>query len=103
MRRRNGLFIALVLTLSIFPLLLPSSGQGERFSGADQQAEGLIQRIRPDYTPWFRPFWEPPSGDVESLLFAVQAALGAGLLGYWLGFARGRSRDRGEEGPRVSD
>lgn len=99
MMRRNAVLVALVLSLSILPLLLG----GGRFAGADQEAEALIRALRPDYAPWFEPLWAPPSGEVESLLFAVQAALGAGLLGYWLGFARGRRRDRGEEGRRVSD
>lgn len=103
MMRRNGVLIALVLALSVLPLLLPHPGGGGRFAGADQEAEGLIRTLRPDYAPWFKPLWAPPSGEVESLLFAVQAALGAGVVGYWLGFARGRCRDRGEEGPRVSD
>ncbi|MBO7388298.1 MAG: energy-coupling factor ABC transporter substrate-binding protein, partial [Methanomicrobium sp.] len=35
------------------------------------------------------PLWAPPSGEVESLLFAIQAAIGTGvactIFGYWLG------------------
>lgn len=31
-----------------------------------------------------------PSGDVESALFALQAALGAGVLAYYFGIRRGR-------------
>ncbi len=102
MRWRNLLLVLLVAAFTIAPLLLPSSGRGERFRGADEQAEALITQIRPDYIPWFRPVWEPPSDEVESLLFAVQAALGAGLIGYCLGFARGRSRAQEEARRRVS-
>ena len=29
--------------------------------------------------------WEPPSGEIESLLFALQAAIGAGFIGYYVG------------------
>jgi cobalt/nickel transport protein len=29
--------------------------------------------------------WKPPSDEVESLLFSLQAALGAGFLGYVIG------------------
>ncbi len=101
--RQNLLIIFFVLALAVIPLLLPAAGGDERFAGADQQAERLIQQIRPGYRPWFQPLWEPPSAEVESLLFAVQAALGAGLMGYWLGFARGRGRTREERRARVSD
>lgn len=51
-----------------------------------------ITAANPDYQPWFSPLWEPPSGEIESLLFALQAALGAGLLGYYLGLRRGESQ-----------
>jgi cobalt/nickel transport protein len=32
-----------------------------------------------------------PGGEVESLLFAVQAAAGAGMIGYVVGLYKGRS------------
>ncbi len=38
-----------------------------------------------DYEPWFESLWKPPSGEIESLLFASQAALGAGVIGYYIG------------------
>lgn len=41
--------------------------------------------INPDYEPWFSSLYEPASGEIESLLFAVQAALGAGVAGFILG------------------
>ncbi len=35
------------------------------------------------------PQWEPPSGEIESCLFALQAAVGGilvgGVFGYWIG------------------
>lgn len=36
------------------------------------------------------PLYEPPSGEIESALFALQAALGAGVLAYYFGLRRGR-------------
>ncbi|XPO23271.1 energy-coupling factor ABC transporter substrate-binding protein [Phosphitispora sp. TUW77] len=64
--------------------------QGAEFGGADGQAEELITQINPDYQPWFSSIWEPPSGEIESLLFALQAALGTGFIGYYIGYVRGR-------------
>lgn len=104
MRLRSGTILLLVLLLTVLPLALPSpAGPEEPFSGADARAEALITRLRPDYTPWFRPLWEPPSGEIESLLFALQASLGAGLIGYYLGFARGRNLSAGGTRERVHD
>jgi len=73
-------------------LWLPRSGNSESaFTGTDDQAKDLIQEVRPEYVPWFRPVWKPPSGEVETLLFTLQAALGAGVLGYVIGYFRGRA------------
>ena len=46
--------------------------------------------------PWFQPFWEPPGGGTESLLFALQAALGAGFIGYYFGLKRGERKGRAQ-------
>ncbi len=99
MNRRNLILLAAAVALAIVPLLLPlTEGQEEPFSGADGQAMAAIDAAHPDYQPWFEPLWEPPSGEIESLLFSLQAALGAGVIGYYFGFRRGRrGADRSAE------
>lgn len=84
---QNWLLVIAVLVLAIAPLIFV---RGE-FGGSDGQAEVAIGESHPDYRPWVKPWFEPPSAEVESLLFASQAALGAGLIGYVLGLYRGRS------------
>ncbi len=59
-------------------------GKGE-FGGADGQIQGVIGEMNSSYEPWFESIWTPPSGEIESLLFALQAALGAGYIGYYIG------------------
>ena len=70
----------------------PDGKTVEIFRGADDQAKDVIGKIAPGYQPWFKPLMEPPSGEIGSLLFALQAALGAGFIGYYLGAANTRSK-----------
>lgn len=91
MMKRNLLLLLGVIVLAVVPLAIYAPKEGEEhFPGADEQAKEVITEIRPDYQPWYSSLWEPPSGEVESLLFAVQAAIGAGLVCYSIGFYRGR-------------
>ncbi|TBW37406.1 energy-coupling factor ABC transporter substrate-binding protein [Siculibacillus lacustris] len=91
-RRTTTVLLVLVAVIVVAPLVLP--GIEGTFRGTDDAASVAIEAARPGYQPWARPFWEPPSKEIESLLFALQAALGAGVLGYALGRRHGaRSRD----------
>ncbi len=81
------ILILIVIVLAIVPLFM---NPGSEFGGADGQAEGAILEIAPDYQPWFESLWSPPGGETESLLFALQAAFGAGVVGYYFGVKRGQ-------------
>lgn len=96
---QNILLLLAVVVLITYPLLTvraPQSGPGteprEIFTGADGQVEGVIRQLAPDYQPWATPLLEPPSAEIESLLFALQAVLGAGFIGYYVGVKRERAR-----------
>ncbi|MFJ8934726.1 energy-coupling factor ABC transporter substrate-binding protein [Streptomyces sp. NPDC102365] len=87
----NTLLLLLVAALAVLPLVFGMGDHKEEpFTGADAEAETAITEIEPDYEPWFSPLYEPPSGEIESALFALQAALGAGVLAYYFGLRRGR-------------
>lgn len=95
MKRSTGLILAAIVLIVLVPLVMPlPKGLEEPFTGSDSQAEGVISSLAPDYRPWFQPFWEPPSGEIESLLFALQAALGAGVVCYYFGLKHGERRRR---------
>lgn len=82
------LLTAAVLAVLVFgPLAL--SGQ---FKGTDDLASQAIAASQPGFKPWMRPIWVPPSPEVESLLFALQAAAGAGVLGYVIGRRHGAQK-----------
>ena len=74
--QKNLILIGLVILLAAFPLWYCRDAE---FGGADGMAG------RPDYEPWFQPIFEPASGEVESLLFALQAAIGSGIVCFVLG------------------
>jgi cobalt/nickel transport protein len=95
MKAWNLLLAAAVVALVAMSLLLPRAGVEENaFTGTDDQAKDTIQEVHPGYVPWFKPVWKPPSEEVATLLFTVQAALGAGVLGYVIGYFRGRAGKR---------
>lgn len=74
----------------------------ERFAGTDGAATSQIEESHPGYEPWFRPFFEPESSEVESGLFALQAALGGVVLGFAIGGLWGR-RHRKAGAPAPED
>ena len=69
---------------------------GAEFGGADGQGEEQITEIDPDYQPWFESFWSPP-GETESLLFATQAAIGASIIGWFVGNEHGKKVANGRK------
>ena len=109
MKKQNWLLIVAVVLLSALPLWFapppppgPDGQPGQAFGGADGQAQQAIGQLAPDYEPWFTPLIEPASGEIASLLFALQAALGAGVIGYWLGCAVTRDRLRRQAGEQAT-
>ena len=90
-RKENLILILLVVAIAAFPLIWNASAE---FGGADDKVKDVVAIINPEYKPWYSAWWTPPSAEVESFLFALQAALGAGFIGYWIGFQRGRRSAR---------
>jgi cobalt/nickel transport protein len=84
----NWLLLVAVLVLVAFPAVFVD---GE-FGGSDGQAQDAITESHPGYEPWFSPLYEPPSGEIASGLFALQAAIGAGVVGYYFGVVRTKRR-----------
>jgi cobalt/nickel transport protein len=86
---KNAFLLLIVILLAVVPLFIQKNAE---FAGADGQAEEVISEISPNYEPWFYAIWEPPSGEIESLLFSVQAAIGAIVIGYVIGFGNARKK-----------
>ncbi len=62
----------------------------EAWGGTDDAASEAVEQLSPNYEPWFSPVWEPPSGEIESFLFTLQASIGAVVIGFVIGYYKGK-------------
>ena len=94
--------VALLIAIFAFSFsMAPKPGADEEsFAGSDSAVTELLEDKGVE--PWFSPIFEPGSGEIESGLFAVQAALGAGVFGFALGNLRGRAHRTRRESEAVT-
>ena len=108
-RYQNLLLIIAVVVLAAFPLVYvqhpapDANGESaEIFAGADDSAKDMISEIAPGYKPWFESIIEPASGEIASMLFALQAAIGAGVIGFYIGCGVTREKMRREQAQKSA-
>ncbi|MBS2211767.1 energy-coupling factor ABC transporter substrate-binding protein [Carboxylicivirga mesophila] len=87
LKKQNYILLLVVLIIPVVALWM---GGDSEFGGADTMAADAIDNAKEAYTPWFESVWAPPGGETESLLFALQAAIGTGVLAYFIGYIRGK-------------
>lgn len=92
MRRSTVNILLILATIAIFIVALAIGLDKGEFGGTDASATDEIAKVDADYEAWFEPIWTQPGGEVESGLFALQAAVGAGILGFVLGTYRERRK-----------
>lgn len=86
--KKHIIYLILIIVIGIIPLIFVKNSE---FGGADGKAEEVITEINPNYEPWATSPIEPPGGETESLLFALQAAIGSGIIFYIIGYYRGKN------------
>ncbi|AKB43505.1 MULTISPECIES: energy-coupling factor ABC transporter substrate-binding protein [Methanosarcina] len=92
MSRKLEIIVLAIFLIFAAQFIYMSSTTDAEYGGADGQAENAINDITGGtYKPIAEPIWEPPSGEIESLLFGLQAAIGAGILGYFFGYYRAKN------------
>ena len=82
--------VAVIAFIVVF--LIVSAGGSHEFSGSDDVGSQKIAELTGQSVESFPPLipqWQPPSGEIEACLFALQAAFGGVILGlvfgYWIG------------------
>ena len=97
MSKKQILTIVVLLVVCALIVVVPLMTLDRDFGGADGAAEELISQVDPDYEPWAESLIELPGGETESLLFCLQAALGAAVIGFGFGYLVARKKYRAEE------
>jgi cobalt/nickel transport protein len=93
--------IAVIVVLAFVVIFLyVSAGGTHEFSGSDDVGSQKISELTGNPVDSFKPLipqYEPPSGEIEATLFALQAAFGGIVLGlvfgYWLGQIKSSSKN----------
>jgi len=85
MEKKYLIMLLVVVLLFAIPFII-----GGKFEGADVSGGSALEEI--GVKPWFKPIWEPPSEEVETGFFALQAAIGALIVGYFFGYYTGKQK-----------
>ncbi len=95
--KKEGYLIVLISISAL--LLLIYITYSEPIKGANEWAGGdalLVNQIGEitggQYKPWFNPIFQPASGEIETFLFSLQAAIGALIVGYYIGYWKGQAQ-----------
>lgn len=89
-------FVVVAMMMIAAVLLNP----GSEFGGTDDSGGDVIGDIDPDYEPWFQSLWEP-AGELQTLLFCLQTAIGALIIGYFIGINRQKVKPAAKDNEKV--
>jgi len=86
---KHVLIVVIVIALFIVPFVI---NQDADFGGTDGQGPDAIEES--GYTPWIDPLAYQPDDLGERLLFSLQVAIGAVILGFYIGHETGRENNK---------
>ena len=92
-KRNTVLGVAMIIIIAVAVVANAAIG----LLGTDNQGVELIQKIDPNYHPWFSSFFEP-SGSLSLILFALQALIGLVILIYFVLYLRRKRSEWKSEG-----
>lgn len=90
MSKDKKLVISLLIVamlMAITPIFVLKDAE---FGGSDDAGSVMIESIHEGYEPWFTPILETAiggelPGEVESLFFCLQTAIGVGIIAFYMG------------------
>ena len=93
--------LIVVMLMAITPIFVLKDAE---FGGSDDAGSVMIESIQEGYEPWFTPVLENAiggelPGEVESLFFCLQTAIGVGVIA----FCMGRMYERKKLGKEEED
>lgn len=75
MSRKLEFIVLTIFLIFVAQFIYLSSTTSAEYGGADDKPEGVIEEITGGtYKSIAEPVWEPPSAEIESLLFALQCS-----------------------------
>ena len=85
MSKKNKITMLILFFIVIILIVFPAE-----FGGSDDAGSVMIEEINGEYEPWFTPVLEKYidgeiPGEIESLLFCIQTALGVGVIAFCMG------------------
>jgi cobalt/nickel transport protein len=89
--------LAILAVLGFCALFLYTSSiiGNAKFTGSDNVGSSKIAEMTGKAEEEFHPViwqWTPPSGEIESALFALQAAIGGIMVGWVFGYWKGQKK-----------
>ncbi|RRD51367.1 energy-coupling factor ABC transporter substrate-binding protein [Arachnia propionica] len=85
-----GVLGAVVILVVLFCIPFYTAPKDSEFGGTDASVTEFLEEQGAE--PWFQPIAPPAGGEIESGLFAMQAAIGSGIFFYALGRLSGKRR-----------
>lgn len=85
--------VIILLLICVIILIIPIAFiKDAEFSGSDTTAQETITELNSNYEPWTDQLIKPPSKEMETLFFCLQAAIGSGIIGYGFGVLSQRAK-----------
>jgi len=92
--KNNGKWILILILLVIAVAMIPLFLNSFDLSGSDDAAGEAVATVDPSYKPWAQPVIEFSGEKTETLLFCLQAGIGAGVLGLGFSYLVARNKIR---------
>lgn len=100
MEKKNHKYVYIagfgIIALLVLCTLAIGANNGSEFGGSDDQGGSVIEEVSDSFDgPWWNGIYgdyEIPA-ETESMLFALQAAIGAIIIGFFIGYVYRGKRD----------